>query len=252
MRKPIILGNWKMHKTLGEAIEFIDELKTRELPKSVEAGICAPFIHLSDLVAGSKDSDFGIGAENGHYEDSGAFTGEVSIASLADLGVDYVIIGHSERRQFFAETDEAINKKILKSLEKNVVPVVCVGESLEEREDGSYESLIKGQIEKAFMNVTEADASKVVVAYEPIWAIGTGKSATSKDANEMCKFIRETIKELYSDSVAEAVRIQYGGSVKPENITEYMVEADIDGALVGGASLEVDRFIALLEGAKND
>ncbi|CAD2079325.1 triose-phosphate isomerase [Phocicoccus pinnipedialis] len=252
MRTPIILGNWKMHKTLGEAVEFIDELKTRELPESVEAGICAPFIHLSDLVSGSKETSFGIGAENGHYEDSGAFTGEVSIASLADLGVNYVIIGHSERRQYFAETDEAVNKKILKALEKDVVPVVCVGESLEEREDGSYESLIKSQIEKAFANVTEEEASRVVVAYEPIWAIGTGRSATSKDANDMCKFIRETLHSLYNESVAEAVRIQYGGSVKPENIKEYMAEKDIDGALVGGASLEVDHFVALLEGAKND
>lgn len=252
MRTPIILGNWKMHKTLGEAIEFINELKIKEIPQDVEAGICAPFIHLSDLVAGTKNTSFGIGAENGHYEDSGAFTGEVSISSLKDLGVHYIIIGHSERREYFNETDGDVNKKTLKALEKGMVPVVCVGESLEERENGNDETRVKAQIEKAFEGVGEKAASKVVIAYEPIWAIGTGKSATRTDANDMCAFIRSTIEELYNPRVAEEIRIQYGGSVKPDNIKEYMAEPNIDGALVGGASLLVDSFVALLEGASNE
>lgn len=251
MRTPFIAGNWKMHKTVNEAEAFLKELLTKDLPSGVDAAICAPFIHLDRLVQGTNEK-IGIGAENGHFEDQGAFTGEVSIDSLSDLGVDYVIIGHSERREKFNETDEDVNKKVLKALEKDVIPIVCCGETLEERENDTYTEKITAQIEAAFKGVSELDAKKVVVAYEPIWAIGTGKSATSEDANVMCQLIRETIEKLFNQDVSEAVRIQYGGSVKPENVKEYMSEPHIDGALVGGASLEVESFISLLEGAKNE
>ena len=251
MRTPFIAGNWKMHKTVNEADAFLKELLTKDLPSGVDAAICAPFIHLDRLVQGTNEK-IGIGAENGHFEDQGAFTGEVSIDSLSDLGVDYVIIGHSERREKFNETDEDVNKKVLKALEKDVIPIVCCGETLEERENDTYTEKITAQIEAAFKGVSELDAKKVVVAYEPIWAIGTGKSATSEDANVMCQLIRETIEKLFNQDVSEAVRIQYGGSVKPENVKEYMSEPHIDGALVGGASLEVESFVSLLEGAKNE
>ncbi|OFO52963.1 triose-phosphate isomerase [Nosocomiicoccus sp. HMSC059G07] len=251
MRTPFIAGNWKMHKTVSEAEAFLKELLNKDLPSGVDAAICAPFIHLDRLVKGTNES-IGIGAENGHFEDQGAFTGEVSIDSLSDLGVDYVIIGHSERREMFNETDEDVNKKVLKALEKDVIPIVCCGETLEERENNTYTEKITTQIEAAFKGVSESDAKKVVVAYEPIWAIGTGKSATSEDANLMCQLVRETIEKLFNKDVSEAVRIQYGGSVKPENVKEYMSEPHIDGALVGGASLEVESFVSLLEGAKNE
>src|SRR5699024_7191195 len=207
MRTPFIAGNWKMHKTVNEADAFLKELLTKDLPSGVDAAICAPFIHLDRLVQGTNEQ-IGIGAENSHFEDQGAFTGEVSI--------------------------------------------VCCGETLEERENDTYTEKITAQIEAAFKGVSELDAKKVVVAYEPIWAIGTGKSATSEDANVMCQLIRETIEKLFNQDVSEAVRIQYGGSVKPENVKEYMSEPHIDGALVGGASLEVESFISLLEGAKNE
>lgn len=251
MRTPFIAGNWKMHKTVNEAEAFLKELLTKDLPSGVDAAICAPFIHLDRLVQGTNEK-IGIGAENGHFENQGAFTGEVSIDSLSDLGVDYVIIGHSERREKFNETDEDVNKKVLKALEKDVIPIVCCGETLEERENDTYTEKITAQIEAAFKGVSELDAKKVVVAYEPIWAIGTGKSATSEDANVMCQLVRETIEKLFNQDVSEAVRIQYGGSVKPENVKEYMSEPHIDGALVGGASLEVESFVSLLEGAKNE
>lgn len=250
MRTPFIAGNWKMHKTVSEAEAFLKELLTKDLPSGVDAAICAPFIHLDRLVQTTNDK-VGIGAENGHFEAQGAFTGEVSIDSLSDLGVDYVIIGHSERREMFNETDVSVNKKVLKALEKDVVPIVCCGETLEERENETYIEKITTQIEKAFKDVDAEDAKRVVVAYEPIWAIGTGKSATSEDANKMCQLVRETIEKTFNTEVSEAVRIQYGGSVKPENIKEYMSEPHIDGALVGGASLEVESFVALLEGAHN-
>ena len=250
MRTPFIAGNWKMHKTVSEAEAFLKELLTKDLPSGVDAAICAPFIHLDRLVQVTNDK-VGIGAENGHFEAQGAFTGEVSIDSLSDLGVDYVIIGHSERREMFNETDVSVNKKVLKALEKDVVPIVCCGETLEERENETYIEKITTQIEKAFKDVDAEDAKRVVVAYEPIWAIGTGKSATSEDANKMCQLVRETIEKTFNTEVSEAVRIQYGGSVKPENIKEYMSEPHIDGALVGGASLEVESFVALLEGAHN-
>ncbi|WP_411843527.1 triose-phosphate isomerase [Salinicoccus sp. HZC-1] len=250
MRTPFIAGNWKMNKTVSEGDEFIDALGNLPKKDEVESAICAPFIHLPSLVAKAKDLELGIGAENSHFEDSGAFTGEVSPAMLEDLGVDYVIVGHSERREHFAETDETINKKAHALHEKGLVPIICCGETDEEREGNQAESRVKDQVTKALEGLSSEQVKTSVIAYEPIWAIGTGKSATSDDANEMCGVIRETVASLYDDQTAEAIRIQYGGSVKPENIEEYMAQEHIDGALVGGASLKPESFTALLEGAK--
>ncbi|SDK97676.1 triose-phosphate isomerase [Lacicoccus qingdaonensis] len=250
MRTPFIAGNWKMNKTISEGEQFLDSLKNLPAKDEVESAICAPFIHLPSLVDKAKDLNIGIGAENAHEEDSGAFTGEVSVAMLQDLGVDYIIIGHSERREHFNETDETVNKKTLATLKNNIVPIVCVGETDAEREEGRHIERVESQVEKALSEVSAADAKKVVIAYEPIWAIGTGKSATSDDANEMCGAVRKKIASLYSDDVADKVRVQYGGSVKPANIREYMEREHIDGALVGGASLEAESFLELLEGAK--
>lgn len=250
MRTPFIAGNWKMNKTISEGEQFLDSLKNLPAEDEVESAICAPFIHLPSLVDKAKDLNIGIGAENAHEEDSGAFTGEVSVAMLQDLGVDFIIIGHSERREHFNETDETVNKKTLATLKNNIVPIVCVGETDAEREEGRHIERVESQVEKALSEVSAADAKKVVIAYEPIWAIGTGKSATSDDANEMCGAVRKKIASLYSDDVADKVRVQYGGSVKPANIREYMEREHIDGALVGGASLEAESFLELLEGAK--
>lgn len=246
MRKPIIAGNWKMHKTVAEAKAFIDAVKNEVSGTDVEALVCAPFTLLPSLVEAVKGTSVKVGAQNMHFEDKGAFTGEVSADMLLDIGVTHVIIGHSERRQYFAETDETVNKKAIKALSKGLTPIVCCGETHEQREAGETKSLVKVQIEKAFENISGADAPKVVIAYEPIWAIGTGKTASSQDANDVIAYIREVLEGLYGDDVSEEVRIQYGGSVKPSNIEEIMNEADIDGALVGGASLEPGDFIQLV------
>ncbi|AKG73235.1 triose-phosphate isomerase [Salinicoccus halodurans] len=250
MRTPFIAGNWKMNKTVSEGDAFIDALGSLPKKDEVESAICAPFIHLPSLVAKTKDSELGIGAENSHFEDSGAFTGEVSPAMLEDLGVAYVIVGHSERREHFAETDETVNKKAHALHAKGLVPIICCGETDEEREGGEAESRVKDQVTKALDGLSPDQVKTSVIAYEPIWAIGTGKSATSDDANEMCGVIRNTVASLYDEETSEAIRIQYGGSVKPANIEEYMAQEHIDGALVGGASLEPESFTALLEGAK--
>ncbi|RYL93619.1 triose-phosphate isomerase [Sporolactobacillus sp. THM19-2] len=250
-RKPIIAGNWKMNKTVKEAHAFVEAVKDKvPSPDLVDSVVAAPFIALDRIVADAKGSDLKIGAENVHFENSGAFTGEVSPVMLEDLGVDYVIIGHSERRAYFAETDETVNKKVLASLAHHLLPIFCVGESLDEREGGRWQAVIKKQVTKAFEGVPADQAPSVVVAYEPIWAIGTGKSASAEDANEVCHFIRATIAGLYGEATAEEVRIQYGGSVKPANIASFLNQSDIDGALVGGASLQPESFLALLEGAK--
>ncbi|MDF2958335.1 MAG: triosephosphate isomerase [Paenibacillus sp.] len=250
MRKPIIAGNWKMFKTVSEATAFVNEVKGQAEIDGVESVICAPFTNLPALVEAVKGTALKVGAQNLHWEDNGAFTGEISGVMLKDLGVDYVIIGHSERRAYFGETDEIVNKKVHASFKHSLTPIVCVGEKLEEREAGQTKQVCKVQTEGAFAGLSAEQAAQVVVAYEPIWAIGTGKSSTAADANEVISYIRELIAGLYSQQVADAVRIQYGGSVKPNNITEYMQESDIDGALVGGASLEPASYIALVQGAK--
>jgi triosephosphate isomerase len=246
MRKPIIAGNWKMHKTVAEGVAFINAVKDEIVGTDVEALVCAPFTLLPSLVEAAKGTGVKIGAQNMHFEDKGAFTGEVSADMLLDIGVTHVIIGHSERRQYFAETDETVNKKVIKALAKGLVPILCCGETLEQREAGETKALCKVQIEKAFEGISAADATKVVVAYEPIWAIGTGKTASSQDANDVISYIREVLEGIYSDEVSEEVRIQYGGSVKPSNVEEIMNESDIDGALVGGASLEPTDFVKLV------
>ena len=253
MRKPIIAGNWKMNKTVQEAKDFVNALPQLPDTNEVEAVICAPTIQLDaliTLVKEGKAEGLEIGAENTYYEESGAFTGETSPVALADLGVKYVIIGHSERRELFHETDEDVNKKVHAVFKHGMTPIICVGETNEQREGGKAEEVVSDQVKKALAGLSDEQLKQVVIAYEPIWAIGTGKSSTAKDANEMSAFIRKTVAELSNQEVADAVRIQYGGSVKPHNIEEYMGKSDIDGALVGGASLKVDDFMKLLEGAK--
>ena len=245
MRKPIIAGYWKMHKTIAEALEFANEVKDRVNNDKVEAVICAPFTLLKDLKQATKGTNIKIGAQNMHFEEKGAFTGEISPLMLKELDMDYVVIGHSERRQYFNETDETVNKKVLKALEVGIDPILCVGETLEEREAGNTKDVCKVQVEKALENVSKEDLAKVVIAYEPVWAIGTGKTATSEDANDVIAYIREVVANLYGE-LANEVRIQYGGSVKPSNVAEIMNQSDIDGALVGGASLEANDYVELV------
>ncbi|MCC0630132.1 MULTISPECIES: triose-phosphate isomerase [unclassified Clostridioides] len=245
MRKPIIAGNWKMHKTIKEALEFVNEVKDKINSDKVEAVICAPFTLLKDLKEATKGTNIKIGAQNMHFEEKGAFTGEVSPLMLKEIDMDYVVIGHSERRQYFNETDETVNKKVLKALEVEIDPILCVGETLEQREAGKTKDVCKVQVEKALENVLKDDLAKVVVAYEPIWAIGTGKTATAEDANDVISYIREVIRGLYGE-LANEVRIQYGGSVKPSNVAEIMGQSDIDGALVGGASLASNDYLDLV------
>ncbi len=251
MRKPIIAGNWKMNKTAAKAAEFVEEVKGKVPSKSVvDSVVASPALFLRDLTRLAEGTDLQISAQNCYSEDEGAFTGETSPFALADLGVSYVIIGHSERREYFHETDEDINKKAHAIFKRGMTPIICCGETLNQREAGQTETWVRGQIRAAIAGLTEEQVKKTIIAYEPIWAIGTGKSSTSKDANETCAVIRAEIADAVSKEAAEAVRIQYGGSVKPENIAEYMAESDIDGALVGGASLEPKSFLALLEAVK--
>ena len=245
MRKPIIAGNWKMHKTIAEALEFVNQVKDRVNNDNVEAVICAPFTLLKDLKEATKGTNIKIGAQNMHFEEKGAFTGEISPLMLKELDMDYVVIGHSERRQYFNETNETVNKKVLKALEVGIDPILCVGETLEERESGNTKDVCKVQVEKALENVSKEDLAKVVIAYEPVWAIGTGKTATSEDANDVIAYIREVVANLYGE-LANEVRIQYGGSVKPSNVAEILNQSDIDGALVGGASLEANDYVDLV------
>jgi triosephosphate isomerase (TIM) len=253
MRKPIIAGNWKMHKTLGEAKSFLEEVdKLVPSKDKMESIICAPALFLEQLVQGSQNSEVEIGAQNMHFEENGAFTGEVSPVALADIGVKYVILGHSERREMFNETDETVNKKVLAAFKHKLTPIVCCGETLEQRESGKTNDLVGDQIKQALQGLEADQVKQTVIAYEPIWAIGTGKSSTSEDANEVCAHIRSVVAEQFSEEVANAVRIQYGGSVKPSNIKEYMAQPDIDGALVGGASLEASSFLQLLEAGQNE
>ncbi|MBS4178427.1 triose-phosphate isomerase [Lederbergia citrea] len=253
MRRPIIAGNWKMNKTLQESLDFAKEVKAAVPAKDkVDAVICAPALFLGQLSAEVQGSDVAIGAQNMHYEESGAFTGEISPAALQDLNVSYVILGHSERREMFNETDEGVNQKTHAAFSHGLTPIVCVGETLEQRENNQTTQLVGDQVEKALQGLSEEQVKQTVIAYEPIWAIGTGKSSSAADANEVCAHIRQVVEKSFSKSAADAIRIQYGGSVKPENIKEYMNEPDIDGALVGGASLEAQSFLQLLEAAANE
>ena len=252
MRKPIIAGNWKMYKTRDEVLSFVYAVNEK-MPSTglVDSVICSPALYLRDLVK-RQGENLRIGAQNVHFAEEGAFTGEIAPKMLVDAGVKYVIIGHSERRAMFNETDESVNKKIHAAFNHGLTPILCVGEMLEHRENNQTETVIKEQIVKDLEGLTSKQVEELVIAYEPIWAIGTGKTATPEVADETCGFIRETVKELYGDAVSEAIRIQYGGSVKVNNIKELMAKPNIDGALIGGASLEADNFIYFVEAAINE
>jgi len=242
-----------MHKTLSEAKSFVKEVKTLvPSAEKVDAVVCSPALFLGQLVDEVKGTELKIGAQNMHFEEQGAFTGEVSPVALKDLGVQYVIIGHSERREMFNETDESVNRKVMAAFKHGLTPIVCVGESLEEREAGQTNALVGEQVKKALQGLDEAQVKQVVIAYEPIWAIGTGKSSSAEDANEVCAHIRQVVADVFSNEAANSIRIQYGGSVKPANIKEYMAQPDIDGALVGGASLEAQSFLQLLEAGQHE
>lgn len=246
MRKKIIAGNWKMNYCVNKAEEFVSQIKDTINTDEVDVVICPNFVSLdriSDLIYGTNIK---LGAQNVYFEDKGAYTGETSVNMLAAVGVSYCIVGHSERRQYFNETDEIVNKKAKKLLEKDIAPIVCVGETLEERESEKMYEVVEKQVRNSLDGIDkDLVMNKVVIAYEPIWAIGTGKTATAEQANEMCKYIREVIAKMYDEETSQKVRIQYGGSVKPSNASEILNMSDIDGALVGGASLTND-FVAIV------
>lgn len=246
MRIPLIAGNWKMYKNADEAAAFAEEFKKHYHDTDIKAAICAPFPQLETLVKAFEGTGIGVGAQNVHYEKEGAYTGEVSVPMLQYIGVDYCIVGHSERRQYFNETDETVNLKLNALLETKITPILCVGEDLYQRERGFQEKLVAEQVQNALRGIPAEKAAKLVIAYEPIWAIGTGRTATPIQANQMCGLIRETLIKMYDEDIADRVIIQYGGSVKPENATEIMNMEEIDGALVGGASLDPLKFIEII------
>lgn len=246
-RKPIIVGNWKMNKNNAETSAFIQGVDAH-LHDHADFGIAAPYTSL--YTAASEAKHLIVAAENVHFEASGAYTGEISVAMLQELNVQWVILGHSERRQYFNETDETVNKKTKAAIAGGLTPIVCVGETLEEFEAGKTEEVVRRQVAGALAGVEGLAVRELVIAYEPVWAIGTGKSATKEIAQNTCALVRDEVKVLYDESIAQSVRIQYGGSVKPDNIKEYMAEEDIDGALIGGASLKVDSFLEIIEAVK--
>ena len=251
-RRPIVAANWKMHKTHLEAIQAVQKLSyllDKEDAEKVEVVICPPFTALRSVET-LLDSDklpYGLGAQNVNAEEKGAFTGEIAPPMLAALKVSYVIVGHSERRQLFSEDDQTVNRKVRAVFKHGMTPIVCVGETLEEREADGTESKVTGQIRRAFSDVDAEQATTAVIAYEPIWAIGTGRNAEPNDAGRVVEMIRATLADRYDDAVAQAVRVQYGGSVKPGNIREFMAHPEIDGALVGGASLDPEEFALIVK-----
>lgn len=248
MRIPLIAGNWKMNNTIEEAKQLAKSLVefSNNFDKDREILICAPFTALYALKTVLKGSKIKLGAQNMHCEDSGAYTGEISPLMLKEIGVDYVLVGHSERRQYFNENDEFLNKKIKSALKHGIKPILCVGETLKQREANVEKETVKTQIINGFKGIDASSFDNIAVAYEPVWAIGTGKTATSEQAQEMILHIRNVIKELYSEKISESIRIQYGGSVKASNTAEIMAKPDIDGALVGGASLKAEEFIGII------
>jgi len=252
-RKTIIAGNWKMNKTLSETKEFAEELKEL-LPKTkwCDVVICAPFVNLQGAIRAFKDCRVSVGAENCHYESHGAYTGEVTVDMLKEIGVKYVIIGHSERRAYYNETDITVNKKVKAALEAGLRPIVCVGESLEQREMGVTMELIAYQVKAALSGVPADKMRHVVIAYEPIWAIGTGKTATAEQAGEVCCAIRTVIRKLYGARVARSVTIQYGGSMNPKNAAELLAQPDVDGGLIGGASLKPAELVEIVKAANQE
>ncbi len=246
MRKPLIAGNWKMNNNVEQSISLVKQLSSSELSKNVDVLVCPTFTSLYPVLNELKGSSIKVGAQNMHFENNGAYTGEISPSMLKNLGVEYVIIGHSERRQHFGESDDLINKKIKAALKHGLKPILCVGESLDQREDGLEKETVRNQLLSDLDGVQINEGFEMVVAYEPIWAIGTGKTATSQQANEMSSFIRSVLADVFSASIANNILIQYGGSVKASNAKEIMSQSDIDGALVGGASLKADEFIQIV------
>lgn len=246
MRKKVIAGNWKMNKNPEEAKKYLEEFAPLVKNSNAEVILCAPYLDLKCMVKHANGTNIKIGAQNMHWEETGAYTGEVSGSMLKSIGVEYVIIGHSERRQYFAETDETVNKKIKSAFANELKPIVCVGESLEEREQGKTKEIITTQTRLALEGLTNEQVENTIIAYEPIWAIGTGKTATSEDANNSIKEIRDEICKIYGQNTSQRVIIQYGGSVKPANAKELFNTSDIDGALVGGASLKPEDFAGIV------
>lgn len=251
MRKPIIAGNWKMYKTVAEAVQFVDGLR-RQLQdeKKVEVVVCPPFTAILKVAEALKGSNIRYGAQDLFWEDEGAYTGEVSPKMLKDLGCSYCIIGHSERRTYFGETNESVNKKVKAALKYEIIPIMCVGERLEERDKGKTFDVVKDHVEGGLKGLAKNDVLNIVIAYEPVWAIGTGRNATPEQAQEVHKYIRELLKSSYGEEISSQVRIQYGGSVKPDNIRGIMNGEDVDGALVGGASLKLDDFVEIVKKSK--
>lgn len=247
MRKPIIAGNWKMHNTMAEAKTLVKDLAALVADAQAEVVVCAPFTALAAAKEAAQGTNIKVGAQNIHWEAKGAFTGEISAAMLKEIGVEYVVVGHSERRQYFAETDETVNKRTKAALAAGIIPIVCCGETLEEREANITEKIVGDQVKADLADLTATEVASLVIAYEPVWAIGTGKTATDDQANEVCTFIRKTIADLFGQEAADKVRIQYGGSVKPATISNLMAKSDIDGALVGGASLKAEDFSQIVK-----
>ena len=246
MRRKVIAGNWKMNMLPNEAISMITELAPMVKDADAEVVLCVPYTDLFYSLLTAQGTNIKIGAQNMHFEEKGAYTGEVSASMLKSIGVEYVIIGHSERRAYFAETDETVNKKVKAAFAHDLRPIVCVGESLEQREQGLAFNVIESQTEKALEGLTNSQVQNTIIAYEPIWAIGTGKTATKEDANEAIKKIREKIAKIYGQNVADGVIIQYGGSMKPENAKDLLNMSDIDGGLIGGASLKAENFASIV------
>ncbi len=244
MRKPIIAGNWKMNNTASEGVKLVEEIAPLVKGANCDVVVCVPAIDIPAVGKALEGTNIRLGAENVHYAEKGAFTGEISAAMLKEYNVEYVIIGHSERRQYFGETDETVNKRTLAAIAAGITPIVCVGESLEERESGKTEEVLYTQIREGLKDIE--DIAKIVVAYEPVWAIGTGRTATAEQANETIGFIRKTIGELFCPKCAEALRIQYGGSMNAKNCKELMAMPEIDGGLIGGASLKAPDFAAIV------
>ena len=245
-RKKIIAGNWKMNMTPSEAVKLVETLKPLVVNDEVDVVFCVPAIDIVPVVEAAKGTNIQVGAENMYFEEKGAYTGEISPAMLVDAGVKYVVLGHSERREYFGETNEDVNKKVLKAFEHGITPIMCCGETLTQREQGVTMDFIRQQVKVGFQGVTADQAKTAVIAYEPIWAIGTGKTATDEQANETIKAIRNILAEMFGKEVADKIRIQYGGSVKPGTIKAQMAQSDIDGALVGGASLVEDSYKAMI------
>ncbi len=249
LRKAVIAGNWKMNKTPKETEVLINEIKPLVNNADCDVVVCVPYVDLCTAIESTKGSNIKVGAENCHWEKSGAFTGEISAEMLTSMGVEYVIIGHSERRTYFGETDETVRKRVRAALDAGLKVILCVGEYLEQREQGITSELVAMQTKIALLGVSEKELSDIIIAYEPVWAIGTGKTATAQQANDVCKTIRNTVAELYSEDIANALTIQYGGSMKPDNANELLDMPDVDGGLIGGAALKADAFAEIVKAA---